>query len=299
MRCSLLPRSRVPKVSHHRPRWTAWFALALGFLMTLGLSSEAGAGEGRRGLSPGPGEVPLIFGSSALGQSSSPDVFTIQRRNMVDQQIQRRGIREEKLLAVMNSVPRHEFVPLEYRAKAYEDGPVPIDPDTSISQPYIVALMTNALDLDGKAKVLEIGTGSGYHTAILSRLARRVYTIEIDPKLGQKARRNLSRLGYSNVDLRVGDGYEGWPSAAPFDAIIVNAAAPRIPQPLIDQLRVGGRMVVPLGQFLQNLVVLEKQEDGSVTQQDVEPVRLPEMTGEVQGRRNSDAKPPARRRGSR
>ncbi|MCB1034699.1 MAG: protein-L-isoaspartate(D-aspartate) O-methyltransferase [Acidobacteria bacterium] len=221
----------------------------------------------------------------------TPDIFDVLRRQMVSQQIRKRGIHEERLLDAMSSVPRHEFVPPEYRARAYEDKPVPIDTDTSISQPYIVALMTEALDLDDDDAVLEIGTGSGYHTAVLSRLARRVYTIEIDPKLAQRARRNLSRLGYRNVEIRVGDGYQGWPSAAPFDAIILTAAPPRIPRPLMDQLRVGGRMVVSVGEFLQDLVVLEKQEDGSVVRRELAPVRLPEMTGEVQGSRAEEPPP--------
>ncbi len=286
----LLQRLPMP-TSRHRRR-VVWLAGGLGALLALVLATEvSAAGDGlygRRGGTTGPGEVSLMVGTGALGQSFSTDIFVIQRRKMVSEQIRRRGIREERLLNAMNSVPRHEFVPPEYRAKAYEDKPVPIGADTSISQPYIVALMTEALDLGEKETVLEIGTGSGYHTAILSRLARRVYTIEIDPKLGLKARRNLARLGYSNIELRVGDGYEGWPAAAPFDAIIVNAAAPRIPQPLIDQLRVGGRMVVPLGQFLQDLVILEKEEDGTVSQKGVAPVRLPEMTGEVQDSRRRD-----------
>jgi len=289
-------------------RFSYWKRVApkkcvLGAVLDLGLAFQAWAsGDGirsRQRISAGPGEVPLVFGSAALGQTSSTDVFLIQRRKMVSQQIRKRGIREERLLEVMSSVPRHEFVPLEYRAKAYEDKPVPIDADTSISQPYIVALMTEALDLGEKETVLEIGTGSGYHTAILSRLARRVYTIEIDPKLGQKARTKLIRLGYNNVELLIGDGYDGWPSASPFDAIILNAAAPRIPQPLVDQLRVGGRMVVPLGQFLQDLVILEKQKDGTVRQWDVAPVRLPVMTGEVQGQQEPEpVETPRPRRGS-
>lgn len=292
-------RQGPPRKNGPSRRWAALCLAAFAAAGSLGSAAAAqGTGDGswaRRALSIRSVEVPLIFGSSALGQSVSPDIFVVQRRQMVSQQIRKRGIHEERLLDAMNSVPRHEFVPPEYRARAYEDQPVPIDTDTSISQPYIVALMTEALDLDEKETVLEIGTGSGYHTAILSRLARRVYSIEIDSRLASRARRNLSRLGYSNVELRTGDGYQGWPSAAPFDAIILTAAPPRIPQPLIEQLRVGGRMVVSVGEFLQDLIVLEKHEDGSVSQRELAPVRLPEMTGEVQGQRLEE--PTARRRG--
>ena len=292
---------RMPDIPRRRGGARAWAPVAVVLLALAAEARAGGDGPGaRRGFSAGPGEAPLVLAPSALGQSSSLDVYAVQRQRMVSQQILKRGIREERLIDAMNYVPRHEFVPREYRAKAYEDKPVPIDADTSISQPYIVALMTEALELGEKETVLEIGTGSGYHTAILSRLARRVYTIEIDPELGQKAKEKLRKFGYTNIEFRFGDGYAGWPSAAPFDAIIVNAAAPRIPQPLIDQLQVGGRMVVPLGQFLQDLVILEKEEDGSVRQQDVAPVRLPEMTGEVQGDQGAAADEPAsRRRGSR
>ncbi len=223
----------------------------------------------------------VFIGSAGLGQSTSLDVFAVQRRQMVSRQIKRRGIRQKRVLEAMYSVPRHEFVPREFRARAYEDRPVPIDEETSIAQPYIVALMTECLELDGDEKVLEIGTGSGYHSAVLSQVARKVYTIEINEKLSERARRTLARLGYTSIETRQGDGYQGWPEEAPFDAIILTAAPRRIPEPLIEQLKVGGKMVVPLGGFLQDLMVLTKEEDG-VTRKPVAPVRLPEMTGEVQ-----------------
>lgn len=232
------------------------------------------------------GQAPIFLGST-LGQRTSNNPLAIQRRQMVDRQLRPRGIKQNSLLEAMQSVPRHEFVPPSMRAEAYEDRPIEIDDETSISQPYIVALMTEALELDGSEKVLEIGTGSGYHTAVLSRLARKVYTIEIDSELSRHARRDLARLGFTNVEVRTGDGYKGWPQAAPFDAIILTAAPPRMPEPLIQQLKVGGRMVVPVGSVIQDLLVLTKHEDG-VSVRAVAPVRLPGMTGEVQQPEASD-----------
>ncbi len=228
----------------------------------------------------------LLLGGGSLGQKTSLDVYAVQRRTMVSRQIKRRGIRQIRVLEAMNEVPRHEFVPREVRDRAYEDSPVAIDEATSISQPYIVALMTECLELDGDEKVLEIGTGSGYHSAVLAQVARDVYTIEIDRKLADRAKRNLARLGYTNVETRQGDGYQGWPGEAPFDAIILTTAPPRIPEPLIRQLKVGGKMVVPLGGFLQDLLVITKEEYG-VSKKAVAPVRLPEMTGEVQEKKGS------------
>jgi protein-L-isoaspartate(D-aspartate) O-methyltransferase len=220
--------------------------------------------------------------AGSLGQRTSNDPLAIQRRQMVDRQLRLRGIRQESLLEVMSSVPRHEFVPRLYRNRAYEDEAIPINKDTTISQPYTVALMTELLELDGDERVLEIGTGSGYHTAVLSRLAKTVYTIEIDGELAHKARRALITLGFTNVETKIGDGYQGWPDQAPFDAIIINAAPPRVPQPLLDQLKVGGKMVVGVGdRLLQDLKVLTKEEDG-VSERAVAPVRLPGMTGEVE-----------------
>ncbi len=231
---------------------------------------------------PGDRGPSLVFSGSGLGKNSALDVFAFQRRQMVDKQLRSRGIKQEEVLEVMGQVPRHEFVILTARDQAYDDHPVAFDSDRTISQPYVVALMTEALNLDGDERVLEIGTGSGYHTAVLSRLAKRVFTIEIDPTLGTRARRTLARLGFTNVESRIGDGYKGWPEAAPFDAVILTAAPPRIPKPLVDQLKVGGKMVVSLGHLLQDLVLLEKQADGSISQRRLAPVRLPQMTGEVQ-----------------
>ena len=200
---------------------------------------------------------------------------------MVDQQIRQRGVMQLEVLHAMETVPRHMFVPEESRGEAYEDHPLAIGWGQTISQPYIVALMTELLDLEGSERVLEIGTGSGYQAAVLSRVAGRVYSIEIIDKLGRQAERTLERLGYDNIEVRIGDGYEGWPKEAPFDAIILTAAPPRIPQPLLDQLVVGGRMVVPVGGYIQDLQLITKTEDG-FHKRTVAPVRFVPMTGEVQ-----------------
>ena len=183
----------------------------------------------------------------------------------------------------MGQVPRHLFVPEAYRAEAYDDKPLPLGWGQTIYQPYIVALMTSLLKLDPDDTVLEIGTGSGYHTAVLSRMARKVYSMEIVPPIALEARGRLARLGYGNVEIRVGDGYQGWPEKAPFDAIILTAAPPYIPQPLIDQLKVGGRMVAPVGEYFQDLLVITKTADG-IEKRTVIPVRLVPMTGEVRDR---------------
>jgi protein-L-isoaspartate(D-aspartate) O-methyltransferase len=205
------------------------------------------------------------------------------RREMVDRQIRQRGITDPAVLAAMGEVPRHQFVPEAYRAEAYEDKPLPLGWGQTIYQPYVVALMTSLLKLDDDDTVLEIGTGSGYHTAVLSRIARKVFSIEIIEPIGEEARRRLDRLGYRNVEVRVGDGYQGWPDKAPFDAIILTAAPPHIPQPLIDQLKVGGRMVAPVGEYFQDLLVITKTAEG-IEKRTVIPVRLVPMTGEVRER---------------
>ena len=209
------------------------------------------------------------------------DSFAPLRRQMVSDQIERRGVTAPGVLAAMSQVPRHLFVPESYRDQAYDDSPLPIGEGQTISQPYIVALMTSLLELDGDEKVLEIGTGSGYQAAVLSKLVREVYTIEILRPLGEEARRTLAAQGCKNVHARIGDGYQGWPEAAPFDAIIVTAAPERIPEPLLAQLRVGGRMVVPVGNFFQNLLLITKTKDG-LEKKNVLPVRFVPMTGEVQ-----------------
>jgi len=214
-------------------------------------------------------------------QAQPPDPFLDLRRDMVDQQIRRRQVRAPDVLRAMEEVPRHRFVPDHQRNSAYVDAPLPIGDGQTISQPYVVALMTELLELDGDSRVLEIGTGSGYQAAVLSRIAKEVYSIEIRESLGEAARSLLDDLGYDNVQVRIGDGYQGWPDAAPFDGIIVTAAPERVPQPLVEQLRIGGKMVVPVGRFLQELLVITRTEDGIQTRE-VAGVRFVPMIGEVE-----------------
>jgi len=204
-----------------------------------------------------------------------------RRKAMVVEQIEKRGIRDRRILKVMETVPRHEFVPEEYRAFAYDDSPLPIGEGQTISQPYIVALMTECLNLEGDEKVLEVGTGSGYQAAILCELAKEVYTIEILETLAERAEELLQKLGYKNVKVKCGDGYLGWEEYAPFDGIIVTCAPDHIPRPLIDHLAEGGRMVIPVGEidFPQVLKLVEKRE-GEVTIRNVVPVRFVPMTGD-------------------
>jgi protein-L-isoaspartate(D-aspartate) O-methyltransferase len=201
---------------------------------------------------------------------------------MVETQIVSRGVRDPRVLAAMRKVPRHLFVDPSQRAQAYEDHPLPIPGNQTISQPYIVALMTELLELSPSDRVLEIGTGSGYQSAVLAELAREVYSIEIVPELARSAAERLKELGYTDVAVREGDGYRGWPEHAPFDGIIVTAAPERIPQPLLDQLAPGGVMVIPVGGFFQELKVFRKSADGRITERDILPVRFVPMTGEVE-----------------
>ena len=229
--------------------------------------------------------VGLIFlSSNGMTQAQGIETtlsFEVQRKSMVENQILERGVERPGVLKAMSTVPRHLFVPPEYRNQAYEDHPVPIGWGQTISQPYIVALMSELLELDGEDKVLEIGTGSGYLAAVLSELSAEVYTIEIIDPLGEQAREHLDELSYDNVHVRIGDGYEGWPEAGPFDAIVLTAAPPRIPKPLVEQLKMGGRMVVPVGDFFQDLQLITKTENG-LERRNVAPVRFKPMAGEVQ-----------------
>ena len=215
------------------------------------------------------------------GVEPEPVGFAAARERMVTDQIEARGIVDPRVLAAMRKVPREELVPEDVRASAYQDRPLPIGHGQTISQPYIVAEMSAQLELTGDERVLEIGTGSGYQAAILGELAREVYSIEIVEPLAERAAADLKRLGYGNVHVRAGDGYKGWPEEAPFDAIIVTAAPDHVPQPLIDQLAVGGRMVIPVGRGIQNLTLITRDEHG-VKRQILLGVMFVPMTGEAQ-----------------
>jgi protein-L-isoaspartate(D-aspartate) O-methyltransferase len=207
-----------------------------------------------------------------------------ERTQMVRRQIEAREVRDPKVLEAMQIVPRHAFVPAAQRAYAYEDGPLPIGYGQTISQPYIVAFMTEALQLDPNSVVLEIGTGSSYQAAVCAEIAREVYTIEIVEPLARSATELLARLGYGNVHVRAGDGYGGWPEEGPFDAIIGTAAAEKVPPPLIEQLKNGGRMILPVvgDDGFQYLILLTKDHHGQVQRKNVLPVRFVPMTGRVQ-----------------
>ena len=203
---------------------------------------------------------------------------------MVQSQIVRRGVKDPLTVAAMKAVPRHRFVPESLRGQAYADHPLPIGLDQTISQPYIVAYMTEALALEGGEKVLEIGTGSGYQAAVLAEIADSVFSIEILKPLSDRASKQLSALGYKNVYVRCGDGYQGWPDHAPFDAIIVTAAPDHIPRPLKDQLKIGGRLIIPVGARYQELLRITRTEKG-FEEKRLLPVRFVPMTGEAQERR--------------
>lgn len=204
-----------------------------------------------------------------------------QRAEMVATQIEAQGIHDPAVLKAMRKVPRHAFVPEPMRAQAYADRPLPIGEAQTISQPYVVALMTQLARPGPGKRVLEVGTGSGYQAALLEEMGAEVFTIEIIPALAQRAKETLQALGYSHIQSRIGDGYRGWPEAAPFDAIIVTAAPGEVPQPLIDQLRMGGRMVIPVGGSQQTLAVITRTAEGTI-REDVAPVRFVPMTGEAE-----------------
>src|SRR6266436_129175 len=212
----------------------------------------------------------------------STSEFATERQRMVQEQLKPRDIHDERVLEAMSKVPREEFVPQNMRAQSYADSALPIGHDQTISQPFIVAYMTEQLRLQPTDRVLEIGTGSGYQAAILAELAKEVYTIEIIEPLAKDASAGLARLGYKNAHVKAGDGYQGWPEVAPFDAIIVTCAPDKVPQPLTQQLKEGGRMIIPVGSGMmdQQLYLLEKK-NGELAQRAILPVRFVEMTGEA------------------
>lgn len=238
---------------------TAWFGLSV--LVTLGL---------------------LLV---TIVQAAGTNDFAAARRRMVQEQLAGPGrdLTNGRVLAVMGKIPRHEFVPEPQRSLAYEDRALPIGYGQTISQPYIVGLMTEQLDPQPADRILEIGTGSGYQAAVLSGLVREVYTLEILEPLANRAIADLKRLGFTNVLVRLGDGYQGWPEAAPFDAIIVTCAPDNVPQPLIKQLQDGGRMIIPVGPLDDQELVLLRKQGGQLVKTSVLPVRFVPMTGEAQG----------------
>src|SRR5438094_6381238 len=224
-----------------------------------------------------------MLAATACGQKPAPTAnFGTERQRMVQQQLMTRGITDARVLAAMAKVPREEFVPPESRAASYEDGPLQIGHGQTISQPYIVAFMTEQLRPKASDRVLEIGTGSGYQAAILAGLVKDVYTIEIIEALAKDAEATLRRLGYKNVHAKVGDGYRGWLEHAPFDAITVTCAPDHVPQPLIDQLKEGGRMIIPVGGFGDQELYLLQKKNGELQRRAVLPVRFVPMAGEAQ-----------------
>jgi protein-L-isoaspartate(D-aspartate) O-methyltransferase len=211
----------------------------------------------------------------------STSEFAAERQKMVQEQLKPRGIHDERVLAAISKVPREAFVPENMRAQSYVDTALSIGHDQTISQPFIVALMTEQLRPQPTDRVLEIGTGSGYQTAILAELVKDVYTIEIVEPLAKDASARLARLGYSNAHVKIGDGYQGWPEVAPFDAIIVTCAPDKVPQPLTQQLKEGGRMIIPVGNGLDQQLFLLEKKDGQMAQRAILPVRFVQMAGEA------------------
>jgi protein-L-isoaspartate(D-aspartate) O-methyltransferase len=195
--------------------------------------------------------------------------YTALRKEMVEGQILARGIKNRRVLEAFYKVERHKFVPVEFEYNAYADFPLSIGENQTISQPYIVALMTESLGLEGKEKVLEIGTGSGYQTAILAEISRQVCTIERIESLGKKAEKLLGELGYTNIKVAIGDGTLGWPEESPFDRIIITAATPRIPLPLVEQLKEGGKLILPQGQGLGQILTLAEKKQGTLQYQEI------------------------------
>lgn len=215
--------------------------------------------------------------SKVVIKPQNDDWWKSKAKEMVREQIKNRGVSDERVLEVMKKIPRHKFVPERYKESAYMDSPLPIGEGQTISQPYIVGLMTSLLDIEGDGKVLEIGTGSGYQAAILSQLAEEVYTIEVIRELANMSKARLKKLDYDNVHVKWGDGYKGWPEHAPFDRIIVTAAPDKIPEELVKQLKPGGKMILPVGSNFQVLKVVRKTENGRIKKETVTGVRFVPM----------------------
>ena len=229
--------------------------------------------------------IPLLLLHCGVGNEnhslSADPTRQNERDRMVEQWVMASGVTDKTVLAAMRRVPRHAFVPKEYAGMAYEDRALPIGHEQSISQPALVAYMIEALELRGDEKVLEIGTGSGYQAAVLAEIVPEVFTIEIIPALAKQAQETLADLGYQNIRVRTADGYRGWPEEAPFDAIVLTAAPLHIPPPLLEQLAVGGRLITPIGAFIQDLVLVRRTEEGYEHQR-LLPVRFVPMTGEAE-----------------
>jgi protein-L-isoaspartate(D-aspartate) O-methyltransferase len=226
----------------------------------------------------------LITGCKAMKTKKTPSMeeqFQELRYGMVENQIRGRGITDKNILTALRKVPRHKFVPTQLQDQAYRDEPLPIGENQTISQPYIVAYMSDQLDLKPHFKVLEIGTGSGYQAAILAELCDSVFTIEIIPELSKRAQTVIKALGYENIYFKIGDGYQGWVEKSPFDAIIVTAAPDHIPQPLVDQLATNGKMIIPVGDFFQDLILIQKT-GRDITKEKKIPVRFVPMRGKAE-----------------
>ncbi len=224
----------------------------------------------------------LVLTSCKVKEVEKPDEYATIRQNIVETQLKARDINDEDVLRVMQMVKRHEFVPEDLKEKAYEDHPLPIGHGQTISQPYIVALMTQSLQVDKNDKVLEIGTGSGYQAAVLAELVKEVYTIEIVEELATSAKERLKNLGYGNIEVLHADGYFGWPDKAPFDKIIITAAVNHVPPPLLEQLKDGGKLILPLGSTLRfQTLTLVTKKGGDLQTEIITGVRFVPMTGKA------------------
>jgi protein-L-isoaspartate(D-aspartate) O-methyltransferase len=257
----------------------AVFAISGGRMMWERGTSQAGPASPGRAQSP---EEETTGEATADGQQELP--FAEERQHMVERHLRGRDITNQKVLQVMGRVPRHRFVPEKYISNAYADYPWPIGYNQTISQPYIVALMTQLAKPKPGGRALDVGTGSGYQAAVLAELCKEVYSIEIVKPLADEAGKRLKELGYKNVTVRQGDGYQGWPEKAPFDVIIVAAAPDHVPQPLVDQLAPGGKLVLPVGRWYQQLTVIEKDKEGKVHRKPNIAVMFVPMTGEAEKR---------------